>query len=194
MDIYRYRCGHMRALRYAFVSNFFLPCGMLLLYLCVWSVQSAMAYVHPFSPNNESSFTAAFEALCGSGNEHRVILPVTLMVYGHKLRVPRTLLGLGAEPPLEDGQPHPQADFHHHRRAAMFHFDDLCGAKGCAAVPLGPSDYILLAATFSHVFISHVPKMTLNDLNEVRSFDMFLYCGDGDGIDGGAAASFHYSY
>lgn len=92
------------------------------------------------------------------------------MVYGHKLRVPKTLLALGAEAisPERRAQVHP--DFHHHRRAAMFHFDDLCGAKGCAAVPLGPSDYILLAATFSHIFISHVPKMTLNDLNEVCIF------------------------
>lgn len=49
----------------------------------------------------------------------------------------------------------------------MFHFNDLCGSGSIGKVPLGASDYILLAASFSTVFISHVPKMSLQDRNEV---------------------------
>lgn len=49
----------------------------------------------------------------------------------------------------------------------MFHFNDLCGSGSIGKVPLGASDYILLAASFSTVFISHVPKMSLQNRNEV---------------------------
>lgn len=50
------------------------------------------------------------------------------------------------------------------RKLAYFTFDELCGeAKGSV-------DYIAIAEAFDTVFIADVPKMTLNEINQVRRF------------------------
>ena len=130
-------------------------------------LQTDKVYLHPFSPETEEAFVSTFRSLARCP-EH--ILPVTLMVYGHRLRVPHAVLTVRNEDstPIETTVSNStHSDSNLHRRAAMFHFDQLCGGGGCASVPFGPSDYILLAATFSNIFLTHVPRMTLNDLNEV---------------------------
>ena len=63
-------------------------------------------------------------------------------MYGHQLLVPRAVIS---------------------RKLAYFTFDEICGeAKGSV-------DYIALAEAFSTVFIAEVPKLTLNELNQVRN-------------------------
>jgi predicted ATPase len=49
-------------------------------------------------------------------------------------------------------------------RMARFSFDALCGQ------PLGAADYGAVAAAFHTVFITHVPRMTLDDINRARRF------------------------
>ena len=47
---------------------------------------------------------------------------------------------------------------------ARFSFDELCGR------PLGAADYLGIAAAFHTVFITDIPRFTLNDINQVRRF------------------------
>ena len=69
------------------------------------------------------------------------VSPQTLRIGGRDLKVP--LAGKSAQ-------------------VARFTFDDLCGK------PLGPADYLGIAKTFHTVFVTGVPRLTLNDINQVR--------------------------
>lgn len=68
---------------------------------------------------------------------------VDLIVYGHTFHVPCMANG---------------------RRAASFTFKDLCERN------YGPADYIALSKIFHVVAISHIPRLTLNNRNEIRRF------------------------
>lgn len=53
-------------------------------------------------------------------------------------------------------------------RVARFSFDDLCrNAKGAA-------DYLLIGENFHTVFVENIPAMTMNDINIVRRFIVFV--------------------
>jgi cell division protein ZapE len=65
---------------------------------------------------------------------------VVLPVYGHSLFVPMSILG---------------------RRICRFKFSDLCEKS------YGPSDYIELSKAYNVLFLSHVPRMGLDNRNEV---------------------------
>jgi peroxisome-assembly ATPase len=130
--------------------------------------QSSSLYFTPFSPASFSSFSAQFNSLASPASPP---LPLSLSVYGHFCRIPQAILAVhypAAAPTSGPSPPH----LHHihsltHTHVACFHFDDLCGSGSVSRVPLGASDYILLAASFSTVFVSHVPRMSLQDRNEV---------------------------
>jgi len=47
---------------------------------------------------------------------------------------------------------------------ARFSFEELCGR------PLGAADYLGIAAAFHTVFVTDIPRFTLNDINQVRRF------------------------
>jgi predicted ATPase len=68
---------------------------------------------------------------------------VRLRVQGHELHIPEAVIG---------------------SRVARFSFAELCG------LPLGAGDYAAVAAAFHTLFIAHVPRMGLGDINRVRRF------------------------
>jgi predicted ATPase len=68
---------------------------------------------------------------------------VRLRVQGHELHIPEAVIG---------------------SRVARFSFAELCG------LPLGSGDYAAVAAAFHTLFIAHVPRMGLGDINRVRRF------------------------
>jgi peroxisome-assembly ATPase len=130
--------------------------------------QSSSLYFAPFSTTTLADFTAQFLALASPSCPP---IPLSLSVYGHFCHVPRAILSVHY-PPASSRHTHQSHLPHHihslsHTHVASFHFSDLCGSGSSARVPLGASDFILLAASFSTIFISHVPRMGLQDRNEV---------------------------
>ncbi|KAG5175182.1 AFG1-like ATPase-domain-containing protein [Tribonema minus] len=71
------------------------------------------------------------------------VSPVHLHVQGHDVAVPCAVIAA---------------------RMARFTFAELCG------LPLGAADYGAVAAAFHTVFITRVPRMTLDDINRARRF------------------------
>jgi len=51
---------------------------------------------------------------------------------------------------------------------ARFSFNDLCRK------PLGAADYLAIGETYNTVFIEDVPKLSMNDVNVVRRFIVFV--------------------
>jgi cell division protein ZapE len=51
---------------------------------------------------------------------------------------------------------------------ARFSFDALCGE------PLGPADYLALAARFHTILIDHIPKLRPDQSNEARRFTLLI--------------------
>jgi len=60
----------------------------------------------------------------------------------------------------------PTASLEH--RVAKFSFDDLCRN------PRGAADYLLIGENFHTVFIENIPALTMNDVNLVRRFIVFV--------------------
>jgi cell division protein ZapE len=71
--------------------------------------------------------------------------PLTLVVKGRNLLIPQAA-----------------------KQAARFSFDELC------ARPLGPADYLAIAAVFDTVFVERVPALTPEHRNEARRFVTFI--------------------
>jgi peroxisome-assembly ATPase len=132
--------------------------------------QSASLFFTPFSPASLSAFSAQFNSLASPSSPP---LPLALSVYGHYCRIPQAILAVHYPTTTTGTSTAPSSHhLHHihslaHTHVACFRFDDLCGSGSVSRVPLGASDYILLAASFSTVFISHIPRMSLQDRNEV---------------------------
>ena len=91
--------------------------------------------------NKRTVISGEVAALRGEGGEALPVVPVTLIVYGHQLKVPEAIAG---------------------RRVAKFHFSDLCEEM------LGAADFIDLAKAFKVVYIEGIPKLDLTTRNEMR--------------------------
>ena len=101
--------------------------------------KGARVYATPLNEATAAHIDQLFDDLASPGGQG--VSPQTLKIGGRELRVP--LAGKSA-------------------KVARFTFDDLCGK------PLGPADYLGIATTFHTVFITDVPKLALNDINQVR--------------------------
>jgi len=101
-------------------------------------------YFHPLSSNNLQEVDKIFEALAKNDNE-----PIRhdrqLDIWGRKLSVPASTSSV-----------------------AKFTFDELCGN------PLSAADYIELTKTFPTMFVTHVPKMNLDQKDKARRFITFI--------------------
>jgi cell division protein ZapE len=96
--------------------------------------------MHYILYNNQQS---AFDKLWSELCRGSRVTPVRLRVQGHELHIPEAVIG---------------------SRVARFSFAELCG------LPLGSGDYAAVAAAFHTLFIAHVPRMGLGDINRVRRF------------------------
>jgi protein AFG1 len=98
--------------------------------------------------NQKDEFEQAFQQLTkNSGGSSSNIQSTTLTTQGRNITVP-------------------QASLQH--SIARFTFDDLCRqARGAA-------DYLLIGENFHTVFVEDVPMLTMNDINLVRRFIIFV--------------------
>ena len=99
-------------------------------------------YLSPPTLDNKALFDNQYQLLLREGDlTLESCRNVEFDVYGHVLSVPSAIAG---------------------RRIAKFHFKDLCEAA------LGAADFIDLARAFRIVFISGIPKLTLQERNAIR--------------------------
>ena len=101
--------------------------------------KGARVYATPLDDATRQHIDDLFTDLASPGGHG--VSPQTLKIGGRVLTVP--LAGKSA-------------------KVARFTFDDLCGK------PLGPADYLGIATTFHTVFLTDVPRLALNDINQVR--------------------------
>lgn len=71
------------------------------------------------------------------------LISIQMNVFGHQITSSHTVAG---------------------RRIAKFTFNSLCDEA------LGAADYIHLSETFRIIFLSHIPILTLDNRNEVRTY------------------------
>jgi cell division protein ZapE len=101
--------------------------------------------VETFLTPLQSETAAAFETLWSNLTDQSEGRSTTLDVVGRKLAVPRAAHG-----------------------CAMFSFADLCEQ------PLGPPDYLALAATFRTIFIRGIPILGKHQRNEAKRFILMI--------------------
>ena len=101
--------------------------------------------MHPINSVHKALFQQQFASLCreaGNISDRQLhVLPTHLTVFGHQVHVPAAIAG---------------------RRAALFNFEDLC------AEMLGAADFIDLGKHFHTIFLKGVPRLDLNNRNELR--------------------------
>ncbi len=102
-------------------------------------------YLHPINSVHKALFQQQFASLsreAGNISDRQLhVLPTHLTVFGHQVHVPAAIAG---------------------RRAALFNFEDLC------AEMLGAADFIDLGKHFHTIFLKGVPRLDLNNRNELR--------------------------
>jgi len=89
-------------------------------------------------------FDRLFYDLCGAST---AIAPTTLTTQGRNVRIPQAAINKGI---------------------ARFSFEQLCKKA------LGASDYLVIGQHFHTVFVEKIPVMTVNELNWVRRFIIFV--------------------
>jgi len=102
-------------------------------------------YLSPINNTHIALFDQQFRLYCREASALAVrelaVLETSLQVYGHSLRVPAAVAG---------------------RRTALFNFEDLC------AEMLGAADFIDLSKHFHVIFLRGLPRLDLNNRNELR--------------------------
>ena len=93
-------------------------------------------------------FNQQFISLCND----RQSKALDIVVYGHNLRIPQAILYDDNRSQTASGKK---------GKIALFSFNELCG------VALAAADYIAIAEMFDCIFVKDVPKMSLNNRNEV---------------------------
>lgn len=103
-------------------------------------IPHALAKVY-FDPIDYENKQALEEIWDTLTSHTKILRNDTINVWGHKLRIPEsTSTGI-----------------------ARFTFDDLCGR------PLGAADYIEITQKYNTLFVTDVPKLTLNHKDKVRA-------------------------
>jgi len=102
-------------------------------------------YLSPITSTHIALFDQQFRLYCletnGSQERELPVFETYLQVYGHALRVPAAVVG---------------------RRIALFNFEELC------AEMLGAADFIDLGKHFNVIFLRGLPRLDLNNRNELR--------------------------
>ncbi|KAI9000793.1 AFG1-like ATPase [Trametes punicea] len=101
-------------------------------------------YYDPITPENKSEFEKIFKAFTSHSDE-QVVRNRKLHVWGREIVVPEST-----------------------STVAKFSFQDLCGK------PMSAADYIEITKNFSTIFVTDVPKMTLNQKDMARRFITFI--------------------
>ncbi|KAI0331242.1 AFG1-like ATPase [Cubamyces sp. BRFM 1775] len=101
-------------------------------------------YYDPITPENKSEFDKIFRAFTSHSDEP-VVRNRKLHVWGREILVPEST-----------------------ESVAKFDFLDLCGK------PMSAADYIEITKNFGTIFVSDVPKMSLNQKDMARRFITFI--------------------
>ncbi|CDO73775.1 hypothetical protein BN946_scf185015.g103 [Trametes cinnabarina] len=101
-------------------------------------------YYDPITPENRSEFEKIFKAFT-SHSEQPVVRNRKLHVWGREIVVPEST-----------------------DTVAKFSFHDLCGK------PMSAADYIEITKNFGTIFVTDVPKMSLNQKDMARRFITFI--------------------
>lgn len=101
-------------------------------------------YIHPNGPEEKALLEKKFARICDGD----VLLhEAQVEAQGRRIPVPRAALN---------------------SNVAFFHFKDLCDK------PLGAADYLAVANAFHTIFIADVPKLTLQERDQVRRFIILI--------------------
>jgi len=112
-------------------------------------VKARGLYLFPISADNAEIIGSAFKkSVCDavegtSISEQAGVRSVTLMVFGHDFVLSRVAVG---------------------RRVVYVDFSEICSLN------LGAADYIEMAKNFHTVYLTNVPRITLQERNEMRRF------------------------
>jgi protein AFG1 len=97
--------------------------------------------------SNDANSDSQFNEAFEKLTKGSLITAKTLMAQGRSVKVPRASLEY---------------------RVARLSFDDLCRK------PLGAADYLVIAENFHTVFVEDIPLLSMNDVNLVRRFIVFI--------------------